>query len=141
MRLIDLGRKIAELKMEPKSQEQTRLGPKPCGPGPKTILDGNRRDSNSTVSCYGTMSHVSSRRNSQASQVVDHLREESTICNTPHHHHNVTSYAFCRRLELIVVLWHHFTIRSHQEVLDDLLKCLSQDGVNRLSELILMLKF
>lgn len=69
MRLIDLGRKIAELKMEPKNQEQTRLGPKPCGPGPKTMLDGNRRDSNSTVSCYGTMSHVSSRRNSQASQV------------------------------------------------------------------------
>lgn len=71
MRLLDLGRKIAELKMEPKiqGQDQTRLGSKPCGPGPKTVLDGNRRDSNSTVSCYGTMSHVSSRRNSQASQV------------------------------------------------------------------------
>lgn len=72
MRLIDLGRKIAELKMEPKTQpqDQTRLGLKSCsGPGGKAILDSNRRDSNSTVSCYGTMSHVSSRRNSQASQV------------------------------------------------------------------------
>ncbi|KAL0271344.1 UNVERIFIED_CONTAM: hypothetical protein PYX00_008461 [Menopon gallinae] len=69
LRLIDLGAKIAELKMEPKTQgqtDQTRLCPKSCGP--KTVLDGNRRDSNSTVSCYGTMSHVSSRRNSQASQ-------------------------------------------------------------------------
>lgn len=70
--MIEFGKKlIHELKMEPKSQvqEQTRLGTKMCVPGPKTILDGNRRDSNSTVSCYGTMSQISSRRNSQTSQV------------------------------------------------------------------------
>lgn len=80
MKLIELGRKIFELKMEPKTQgqDQTRLGTKPCGP--KTILDGNRRDSNSTVSCYGTMSQISSRRNSQASQVRIILKE----CVTNH---------------------------------------------------------
>lgn len=64
VRLMDLGRRIAELKMEPKT-DQTRLKPQT---GYKTMVDASRRDSNSTVSTY-YCSMGSSRRSSHTSQI------------------------------------------------------------------------